>query len=133
LPVKTKPAAIAEMENAGQPFSTCTQVGKHFYFSGTVSVDAEMKPVGNRRDQIDAVLDKMAVNLNACGLSFDDIVDADIYLAGDMSEYSYLNLEWMKKLDCCEVLPARGATAMAALPFGCEVEIKFMAVDQSED
>jgi len=132
MPKKTKPEAILAMEAPAQPYSPCVQIGDHFHFSGVVAVDEHKQPDGDAKDQIVKVLGKMIDLLIACDLSTNDVYSTTVLFAGDMKNFAYLNDRWNIAFGPCKIKPRRKAFAVAALPFGCAVEIEFDAVRQSE-
>lgn len=131
MPKKEKPPEIGKFEVPGQPYSTVVQVGDHFYFSGVVAITKEKKPDGDAENQAIKVLQKMIDLLAACGLTPDDVYSATVYLAGDMSHYGFLNNRWEVMFGVSRIRPRRAVVAVAALPFGCEIEVVFDAVKQS--
>lgn len=133
MPIKTKPAAIAEMEAPDQPFSTCVQIGKHFHFSGVVAPDDSGAAFPDENEQIIEVMQKMCTLLEVAGLTTDDVYSATIMLSGNMHLYPLVNNHWKAMFDSCEIKPRRKAFAVAALPFDCIIEIEFDAIDQSKD
>ncbi len=138
MPKKTKPAAIAEMEAPGQPYSTCVQVGNHFHFSGTIGIveNGRMKSDGNFQEQVVEVLQKMIDQLIAAGLAPDDVHSATVMIVSNNPDrdYAFLNDRWGIAFgpNPSGVKPRRKAFGVAWLPFGALVEIEFDAVKQSE-
>ena len=141
MPKKTKPAAIAEMEVPGQPFSSCVQVDDHFYFPGTVPIveDGRVKSDGDFEQQTSEVLQKMIELLTAAGLGPDDVVSATVMICSTKldnpdRDYAFLNERWSIAFgpNPSGVKPRRKAFGVSWLPFGALIEIEFDAVRQSD-
>ncbi|MDI6740427.1 MAG: RidA family protein [Candidatus Edwardsbacteria bacterium] len=131
MPRKAVPRGAENLKVVG-PYSPVVQIGDHLHFSGIVPVGADKQPDGNPEDQVVKVLQKMCDLLEACGLTPDDVFSATVMLAGDLSLYDWLNSRWDILFGHCRIKPRRAVFAVAALPFGCAVEIVFDAVRQED-
>ncbi|MFA6307737.1 MAG: RidA family protein [Patescibacteria group bacterium] len=126
------------MEAPGQPYSTCVQVGNHFHFSGTIGIveNGRLKSNGNFQEQVVEVLQKMADQLIAVGLTPDDVHSATVMIVSDNypRDYACLNDCWKVSfgVNTSVVRPRRKAFGVSWLPFDALVEIEFDAVKQSE-
>ena len=132
MPLKTKPEAIAQMEDEHLAYSKCVKIGNHFHFSGVVAINPDFTPHGDFEDQIEKIGLDIKTLLVACGLTFNDVYSATIMLAGNMEHYMKLNWHWRGLFAGVEIMPRRKVFAVTELPFGCAVEIEFDAVDQSK-
>lgn len=132
MPKKQKPEAISKMEAPDQPYSGVVQIGHHFHFSGIVAINEDKQPDGNLADQTTKVLQKMKESLHTYGLTANDVYSVEVFLADDMNGYGFLNKQWFSYFYSCEIKPRRVVVAVAALPFGCAIEIVFDAVKQSD-
>lgn len=131
MPVKTKPPAIKAIELPGQIYSTCVQIGNHYHFSGLVAITSDKQPDGDLDKQAPLVLGGMVELLQLCGLTADDVYSATIALAGDMAGYDLINRFWDILFATTPIKPRRMVFAVAALPFGCAIEVQFDAVKQA--
>lgn len=133
LPRKEKPVAIAEIEAAGLPYSTVVKIGDRYYFSGVIAINKDKKPIGDLPDQINGILSRMVYLLTLCDLNVSDVYGATIMLAKNMDGYDLVNESWEGLFKNSSIKPRRKVFAVAALPFGCDIEIEFEAIRQSDD
>jgi 2-iminobutanoate/2-iminopropanoate deaminase len=104
------------------PFSQAVEVGGFLYFSGQVGQDPATGKVveGGIVPETERVFQNLAAVLKAAGKSFDDVVQARVFLT-NMSYYAALNGIYAKHFS--QPFPARTVIGVAALPLGACVEI----------
>ena len=98
------------------PVVTCNGFA---FVSGTGKIDG-----GSIEEQTKYVLDSIEANLKAVGSSMAKAVKCNVYLA-DINLYGPMNEVFRGRFG--ENPPARTTVAVAAIPFGCLVEIEVMA------
>lgn len=115
------PAAIG-------PYSQAVLAGDTLYVSGQIPLDpATGTLVGTTiEEQAEQVFKNLGAILTEAGMTFDDVVKATVLL-NDIGDFAAVNAIYGKYL-CGEVLPARAAFAVDALPKGALVEIELIAV-----
>ena len=115
------PAAIG-------PYSQAVLAGDTLYVSGQIPLDpATGTLVGTTiEEQAEQVFKNLGAILTEAGMTFDDVVKATVLL-NDIGDFAAVNAIYGKYL-CGEVLPARAAFAVDALPKGARVEIELIAV-----
>lgn len=89
------------------------------FVSGTGKIDG-----GSIEEQTKYVLDSIEANLKAVGSSMAKAVKCNVYLS-DINFYGPMNEVFRGRFG--ENPPARTTVAVAAIPFGCYVEIEVMA------
>ena len=117
------PAAIG-------PYSQAIAVrgGRTIYTSGQIPLDpATMQIVGEGdiAAQTERVLDNLQGLLAAAGVSFDEVVKTQIFLA-DMGHFAQVNELYGRRFKAAP--PARSTVQVAYLPRGVLVEIDMIAV-----
>jgi 2-iminobutanoate/2-iminopropanoate deaminase len=115
-----KPAA-----GAAPPYSPARKAGQTLYVSGQVA----RAPGGQEvRDSIEAetrqVMENLGRILKENGYSFDDVVNATVYLA-DIKDYAAMNKVYASYFQ--KAFPARACVGGASLVFGFKVEISAVA------
>ena len=115
------PAAIG-------PYSQAVLVNDTLYISGQIPLDPATGEIAG--DTIEAQAEQVFKNLSAilteAGMTFDDVVKATVLL-DNIADFAAVNAIYGKYL-CGEILPARAAFAVDALPKGVKVEIEMIAV-----
>ena len=89
------------------------------FVSGTGKIDG-----GTIQEQTKWVLDSIEGNLKHVGSSMEKAVKCNVYLS-DIANYGPMNEVFRGRFG--ENPPARTTVAVAAIPFGCLVEIEVMA------
>jgi len=89
------------------------------FVSGTGKIDG-----GTIEEQTKYVLDSIESNLTHVGSSMEKAVKCNVYLS-DINNYARMNEVFRGRFG--ENPPARTTVAVAAIPFGCLVEIEVMA------
>jgi enamine deaminase RidA (YjgF/YER057c/UK114 family) len=89
------------------------------FVSGTGKIDG-----GTIQEQTKFVLDSIEANLTHAGSSMKKAVKCNVYLS-DITNYGPMNEVFRGRFG--ENPPARTTVAVAAIPFGCLVEIEVMA------
>src|SRR5262247_2241783 len=104
------------------PFSQAIEVGGFLYFSGQVAQDPATGKVvgGGIVAETERVFQNLSAVLKAAGKSFDDVVQARVFLT-NMGDYVAMNGIYAKYFR--PPFPARTAIGAAALPLGARVEI----------
>ena len=104
------------------PFSQAIQVDGFLYFSGQVAQDPATGKVveGGIVAETERVLQNLSAVLKAAGRSFDDVVQALVFLTS-LSDFAAMNGIYARHFN--QPFPARTAIAVAALPLGACVEI----------
>lgn len=114
------PAAIG-------PYSQAILADGTLYISGQIPLDPATGEMAG--DTIEVQTEQVFKNLKAilaeAGMSFDNVVKATVLLA-DIADFAKVN-EIYGKYFCGEMLPARAAFAVKALPKGALVEIEMVA------
>ena len=105
----------------GKPplYSPVVTANGFVFVSGTGKIDG-----GNIQEQTKWVLDSIEANLNHVGSSMLKAVKCNVYLS-DIANYGPMNEVFRGRFG--ENPPARTTFAVAAIPFGCLVEIEVMA------
>lgn len=112
------------------PFSRACWAGDLLYVSGQTGVVPEtgaLPPGGDVAAETRQVLKNLAAVLSAAGLSFADVIKANVFLA-DMADFRAMNAIYAEAFD--EPRPARTTIGAAALPGGARVEIELVAMKQ---
>jgi enamine deaminase RidA (YjgF/YER057c/UK114 family) len=127
---------IHNQENAKAPFASSTMVPpgyNMFFISGSTGKGADTA------EQTAATLASLKAQMAKLGLTFGDIVQAHVFLAGDPNkggkmDFAGMNSSWFKEFGTAEQpnKPARAAFQVAALA-GSDalVEIEFTAVKKA--
>lgn len=107
------------------PFSPARKAGNTLYLSGQVARTADGKDV---RDSVEVetrqVMENLGRILKENGYSFDDVVNATVYLA-DIEDYPIMNKVYASYFK--NGFPARACVGGVELVFGFKVEISCIA------
>ncbi len=119
------PAAVGPYSQA---VSTGEAPGSIVLVSGQVPLDPATGTLveGDVQAQAERVLTNIGAILAAAGLGYEHVVKTTVLLA-DIADFRAVN-EVYARYFTGEVLPARAAFAVAALPLGAGVEIEAVAV-----
>jgi 2-iminobutanoate/2-iminopropanoate deaminase len=120
----------ADAPSAIGPYSQAIAVrgGRTVYTSGQIPLDPTTMQIVGEGDivaQTERVLDNLQALLAAAGVSFDDVVKTQIFLA-DMNHFAQVNELYGKRFRAAP--PARSTVQVAYLPRGVWVEIDMIAV-----
>jgi enamine deaminase RidA (YjgF/YER057c/UK114 family) len=96
--------------------------------------------MGDTPTQTDSSLERLGETLSKLGLSFGDVAQAHVFLAGDPAkggdiDFAGMNKEWSKKFGTPEQpnKPARSTVKVAGLATpGGLVEIEFIAIKKTK-
>jgi 2-iminobutanoate/2-iminopropanoate deaminase len=116
---KRGPAALG-------PYSSAVWAGDLLYLSGQTPVDPATGELvaGDVEQQTHRVFDNFELVLGDAGLSLDDVIKCNVYLA-DMTDFSAMNAVYAKRFT--KPYPARTTVAVRALPRNAQVEIEMVA------
>ena len=122
------PAAPAAVGPYSQAVATGETAGSLVFVSGQVPLDPATGALvlGDVQAQAEQVLRNIGAILGAAGLGYDDVVKTTVLLA-DINDFAPVN-EVYARFFTGEILPARAAFGVAALPLGARVEIEAVAV-----
>lgn len=124
---------VQGINNPKAPYSAVRIVGNMYFFSGVIpdlDKDGKLVSPDNPKEQIQQVLAKIEGMLKIAGLTKDDIFQVAIFLKGSMQFFPLVNELYSEFFSGISILPARTALAIAALPFGAEIEIQFNAAKE---
>ena len=104
------------------PFSQAVEIDGFLFFSGQVAQDPATGKVvaGGIVPETELVFQNLSAVLKAAGKSFDDVVQARVFLT-NLSDYAAMNGIYAKHFR--PPFPARTTIGVAALPLGACVEI----------
>jgi 2-iminobutanoate/2-iminopropanoate deaminase len=95
------------------------------FVSGQIHADSELKLVeGSAKDKLDQIMANISEVLAATGTGLDSIVKVTIYVT-DMAIMPELNTVYPTYFS--DILPAREAVCVKALPLGASIEISVVA------
>jgi 2-iminobutanoate/2-iminopropanoate deaminase len=116
---KRGPAALG-------PYSLAVWAGDLLYLSGQTPVDPATGELvtGDVGTQTNRVFDNFELVLRDAGLSLDDVIKCNVYLA-DMGDFAAMNAAYAKRFT--KPYPARTTVAVRALPRDAQVEIEMVA------
>lgn len=100
-------------------YSPAISCNGFLFVSGSGKIDG-----GTLEEQVKYTLDDIESTLKAAGSSMEKAVKCNVYLS-DIKNYGPMNEVYRGRFG--ENPPARTTVAVAALPFGCLVEIEVMA------
>lgn len=107
------------------PFSKAIRVGDFLFLSGQVPMDPQGNVVlGDIREQTEAVMSRIGETLTECGVGFDQVVKATVWLT-DMQHFAGFNEVYKRYFD--NGFPVRSAVGGSQLALGVDVEIEVQA------
>jgi 2-iminobutanoate/2-iminopropanoate deaminase len=111
---------------AGAPYSPAVESNGIVFISGQVPLDPATKQIvpGGIEEQTRQALSNLRGVLAAAGLSPANVVKTTVFVT-DMSTYATVNGIYAETFGVEP--PARTAVAVAALPFGAQIEIEAIA------
>ncbi len=115
------------------PYCHARWAGELLYTSGQLGLDpasGQLVP-GGAPEQGRQALVNLGQVLAAAGLSFADVVKANVYLV-DMAEFAAFNQVYAEFFKPEAGFPARTCLAVAGLPLGGRVEIELVAKKERE-
>ncbi|WP_303324367.1 RidA family protein [Actinomyces radicidentis] len=121
IATESAPAAVG-------PYSQAVEAGGTVYVSGQIPLVPATGQIveGGIEAQAEQSLKNIGAILEAAGLGYGDVVKTTVLLA-DINDFVAVN-EVYARFFTGEVLPARAAFQVAALPKGAGVEIEAVAV-----
>ncbi len=131
-PAKDEEKVIISTENAPKaigPYSQAVKFGSMLFTSGQIGIDPTSGNLSaSVEDQTKQVMENLLAILEQANMSFEDVVQARIYLAdiGDFQKVNEVYASYFRG-----DYPAR-STLQAALPKGAKVEIEMMAIRAQE-
>ncbi len=112
------------MPSTDHPYSVAFDAGDFIYVSGALSVDTDGTSVGGRMPAIAAALATLERRLGTVGLGLENVAKTTYYVT-DVSLRDEANEHFAAAF--AEPRPARTFVEVAALPYGCTVEIEAVA------
>lgn len=107
------------------PFSKAIRVGDFLFLSGQVPMDPQGNVVlGDIREQTEAVMSRIGETLTECGVGFDQVVKATVWLT-DMQHFAGFNEVYKRYFD--NGFPVRATVGGSQLALGVDVEIEVQA------
>lgn len=108
------------------PYSPAVWAGELLYLSGQTPVDPKTGELikGDVGAQTQRALDNLKAVLLDAGLTMDDVIKCNVYLA-DMADFQAMNAVYSKCFT--KPYPARTTIAVRALPRDAQVEIELVA------
>jgi 2-iminobutanoate/2-iminopropanoate deaminase len=108
------------------PYSAAVWAGELLYLSGQTPVDPKTAELieGDVEAQTHRVFDNLEAVLGDAGLSMDDVIKCNVYLA-DMADFKTMNAAYAKRFN--KPYPARTTVAVRELPRKAQVEIEMVA------
>jgi len=108
------------------PYSAAVWAGDLLYLSGQTPVDPKSGELieGDVGAQTQRALDNLEAVLVDAGLSMNDVIKCNVYLA-DMADFAAMNAVYGKRFT--KPYPARTTIAVRALPRDAQVEIELVA------
>ena len=111
---------------AGAPYTPAVEANGFVFISGQVPLDPATKQIvpGGIEEQARQALTNLKGVLAAAGLTPANVVKTTVFVT-DMATYATVNGIYAETFGVEP--PARTAVAVAALPFGCQIEIEAIA------
>lgn len=108
------------------PYSQAVESGDQIYLSGQTPIDPTTGKLvlGGITAQTEQCFKNLFKVLAASGLSPDDVIKVNVYLA-DMSNFESMNSVYQMQFSA--PYPARTTIGVASLPLGAQVEIEMIA------
>ncbi|RYM06493.1 RidA family protein [Sporolactobacillus sp. THM7-7] len=109
------------------PYSQAVSAGGFLFLSGQIPLDPETGKMvgGGIEEQAERVFQNIRAVLNEADLDFSNIVSATVYLA-DIGDFAAVNTVYAKYFTG-DVLPARSAIQVGALPKQAQIEVSCVA------
>lgn len=109
------------------PYSQAVMSGNMFFASGQLGIDPSTGKLveGSAKEQAVQALKNINALLEAAGLTFDQVVQVQIFLA-DLADFALVNDVY--KTFFKDPYPARSTFQVAGLPLSAKVEIQTVAV-----
>jgi 2-iminobutanoate/2-iminopropanoate deaminase len=109
------------------PYSQAIQVGHTLYLAGQIALDPTTGEMieGGIEDETHQVMRNLGAVLTAAGFSFDDVVQAQVFLA-DLNDFAAMNQVYAEYFG--QAPPARATVEVSRIPLDARVEILFTAV-----
>jgi 2-iminobutanoate/2-iminopropanoate deaminase len=119
--------ATAEAPKAIGPYSQAIVSGDLVFTSGQIPLDPRTQEIvqGDIRAQAERVMDNLRAVLEACGVSFGQVVKTTIFLV-DLADFATVNEVYGKRFSGAP--PARSTVQVSGLAKGARVEIEMIAV-----
>jgi len=116
-----------EAPKAIGPYSQAVLAGDYLFVSGQIPLDPTTGKIAGDtiEEQTKQVLDNIAAILASQGLTFENVVRAEVYLK-DMGDFKAMNGIYSQRF-AHEVKPARQTMQVAKLPLDVMVEISCIA------
>ena len=109
------------------PYSQAILVGSTLYLAGQIPLDPATGEMveGGIEAETHQVLRNLGAVLEAAGFGFDDVVQAQVFLA-DLDDFQAMNAIYQEYVG--DPAPARATVEVARLPRDARIEIQFVAV-----
>jgi 2-iminobutanoate/2-iminopropanoate deaminase len=109
------------------PYSQAVTAGNMFFASGQLGIDPATGKMaeGGAKEQAQQALKNISALLEAAGLSLNNVVQVQIFLA-DLADFAQVNEVY--KTYFTEPYPARSTFQVAGLPLAAKVEIQTVAM-----
>jgi 2-iminobutanoate/2-iminopropanoate deaminase len=109
------------------PYSQAVMAGNMFFASGQLGIDPATGKMaeGGAKEQAQQALKNISALLEAAGLSLNNVVQVQIFLA-DLADFAQVNEVY--KTFFIEPYPARSTFQVAGLPLSGKVEIQTVAI-----
>ena len=113
----------------GGPYSPAVRAGGFVYLSGQIAADPDTGDLtgGDVQAQCARVFENHKLVLDACGLTLEDVVKANVYLK-DMNDFAKMNEAYASFFTGHP--PARTTVEVARLPRDVSIEIELIALDR---
>lgn len=120
---------MLEQATADHPYSVAFDAGDLVFVSGALSVTAQGETVVGRQESVEAALATLERRLATTGLSLQHVVSTTYYVT-DVTLRDEANDHFARAF--AEPRPARTFVEVAALPYGCTVEIAGVAAKRPQ-
>lgn len=115
------------------PYSQAVRAGSYLFIAGQIGMDpATGKLIDDSiEEQTEQVLNNIEAILAADGLTFENIVKSDVFLA-DFKDFPSMNKIYAERFSS-GIKPARATVEVSKLPLGAKIEIVCVAYIPSEE
>ncbi|CAN2045196.1 enamine/imine deaminase, redox-regulated chaperone [Candidatus Magnetomoraceae bacterium gMMP-1] len=122
-----KAISTSSAPEAVGPYSQAVAAGNLIFVSGQIPLDPKTNEFikGGIAEQTHRILQNIKAILEEAGTDLSHVVKTTVFLK-DIQDFSAMNEVYAEYFN--EVLPARAAVQVAALPKGAEIEIDAIAV-----